>query len=309
MTTHNIDARYSTNNHVGGNQYNTFYNQNISAPAISSSQAPSTSSLSFNDAPLDLLSVYFMGRDKELARIRKVLETHHGDTPTRCIIHGMHGLGKSQLALQFAKLSFEQHRYPLVFWMSATTVEKLNQGYIHPLNLVGHPDQMHPEQNARLTAARRWLEESGSVRWLLVLDNVDPCTLGFIRQNLPRKNPRGKILFTTRSPTVATALARASGQQHEVIELGIPVVEDAAHLFLTEGGIDIASATALIMSRAEKVVRRVGCLPLAVSHAASFMKESHKTLGDIIDLLDNEQIRVRSYAFAFCKHSSFVNNS
>jgi NB-ARC domain len=304
MAAHNIDARYSTNNQVGGNQYNTF----MSAPVGSSSKTPSTSSLSFNDAPLDLLSVYFMGRDKELARIQTVLETNHGDIPTRCIVHGMHGLGKSQLALQFAKLSFEQRRYPLVFWMSATTVEKLNQGYIHLLNLVGHPDRLHPEQSARLTAARRWLEESGSVSWLLVLDNVDPCTLGFIRQNLPHKNRRGSILFTTRTVTVATALARASGQQHEVIELGIPDVEDAAHLFLTEGGMDVTSATALTMSKAMKVVRHVGCLPLAISHAASFMKESHKTLGDVIRLLDSEQIRVCSYAFAFCKHSSFVND-
>jgi NB-ARC domain len=268
---------------------------------------PATS-LSFNDAPLDLLSVYFMGRDKELARIRKVLETSHGDIPTRCIIHGMHGLGKSQLALQFAKLSFQQHGYSLIFWMSATTVEKLNQGYIHLLNLVGHPDRLHPEQSARLTAARRWLEEFGSVSWLLVLDNVDPSTLGFIRQNLPRKNQKGNILFTTRTAAVATALARSAGQQHEAIELGIPDVEDAAHLFLTEGGMDVTSTTALTMSKAEKVVKRVGCLPLAVSHAASFMKESHKTLGEIIDLFDSEQIRVRSYAFAFCKHSSFVNN-
>jgi hypothetical protein len=280
----------------------------VSAPTESPSQTPSTSSLSFNDAPLDLLSVNFMGRDKELACIRKVLETSHGDIPTRCIIHGMHGLGKSQLALQFAKLSFEQRRYSVVFWMSATTVEKLNQGYIHLLHLVRHPDRLLPEQSARLMAARRWLEESGSVRWLLVLDNVDPTTLSSIRQILPHKNRRGKILFTTRTATVATALARAAGQQHEVLELGIPDLEDAAHLFLTEGGIDITSASALIMDKAKKVARHVGCLPLAVSHAASFMKESHKSLDDIIHLLDSEQIRVRSYALAFCKHSSFVND-
>jgi NB-ARC domain len=141
-----------------------------------------------------------------------------------------------------------------------------------------------------------------------VLDNVDPDTLGFIQQNLPRKNRKGKILFTTRTAAVATVLSRAAGQEHEVIELGNPDVEDAAHLFLTEGGMDVTSSTALTMSQAERVVKRVGCLPLAVSHAASFMKESQKTLGDIIDLFDSEQIRVRSYAFAFLKHSSFVNN-
>jgi hypothetical protein len=308
MATHSVDARYNTSNEVSGNQYNAYYNQYISAPASSSSQTPSTLSLSFNDAPLDLLSVHFMGRDKELASIGQALEDNYGDIPTRCIVYGMHGIGKSQLALQFAKLSFEQRRYSLVFWMSSTTVEKLNQGYIHLLNLVGHPDRLHPEQSARLTAARRWLEESRHIRWLLVLDNVDPSTLEFIRQILPRKNHKGNILFTTRTATVATALARAAGQQHEVIELELPNVGDAAYLFLREGGIDVTGTTALTVSRAEKVVRRVGCLPLAVSHAASFMKESHKTLGDIIHLLDSKQLQVRWHALALCKYSSFVND-
>jgi hypothetical protein len=63
-----------------------------------------------------------------------------------------------------------------------------NHLYIHLLNPVGHPDWLYPEQNAKLKAARCWLEESGSANWLLALDNVDTSTLGFIRQSLPRTN-------------------------------------------------------------------------------------------------------------------------
>jgi hypothetical protein len=86
-------------------------------------------------------------------------------------------------------------------------------------NLVHHPDRSHPEQGARLTAARRWLEDSGFVNWLIMLDNVDPSTLSFLREHLPRRNRQGNILFTTRTSTVAQALAYTAGQQHETLDL------------------------------------------------------------------------------------------
>jgi hypothetical protein len=128
----------------------------------------------------------------------------------------MHGIGKTQLALQFARLSFEQQRYSHIFWFSATTVEKLQDGFTILLNLV---HRSHPEQGARLTAARRWLEDSGFVNWLIMLDNVDPSTLSFLREHPPRRNRQGNILFTTRTSSVAQALAYTAGQQHETLDL------------------------------------------------------------------------------------------
>jgi hypothetical protein len=160
----------STVNKIGRDQYNIVYNQ--VGRSGSSPQAPT--SLTFNDAPLGLLSAYFTGREEELANIQRIFDVVHNDMPARCVVHGMHGLGKTQLALQFANLSFIQQRYSIIFWISATTVEKLNQGFAKILHLVDHPHQFHPDHDARLTAARRWLEESGLVSWVLVVDNVNP---------------------------------------------------------------------------------------------------------------------------------------
>ena len=59
----------------------------------------------------------------------RVFGVTHGNVPIRCAIHGiMHGLGKTQLNVQFANMSFDQARYSHVFWSSTTTVEKLHQG-------------------------------------------------------------------------------------------------------------------------------------------------------------------------------------
>jgi hypothetical protein len=289
-----VIGRENTINNITGDQY--LYNITV-VNQVDSGKAPE--SLVLNDAPLDLLSVHFIGRNEELDRIGKILDTvrEDDDVPARCVIQGMHGLGKTQLALQFAKLSFKRQRYSLIFWISATTVEKLSQGFVDLLNLVGHPDRSHPEQSTRLKAARRWLEDANSIDWLLILDNVDRNTISFIREHLPRRNQRGNIIFTTRPTAVASALACVAGQQHEVLELGLPDLREAATLLLAESNIN---ATSVTISKAENVVKRVGRLPLAISQAASFMKESRKNLDEILLVFEGQQIQVCYEFTLFC---------
>jgi hypothetical protein len=279
MSTEQV-ALFSTINNVGGDQYN------IRVESRSpSNQAPTP----FTEAPIGFLSDYFTGRENELADIAKGLDVVHGDIPTRCVVYGMHGIGKTQLALQFAKQCFDQHRYSHIFWMSGTTVEKLNQGFTDLLTLVVHPDRSNlTDQSARLKAARRWLEDAKSINWLLVLDNVDHAVLDFLREHLPHKNQRGKILLTTRTENLATALARSAGKRYHAFELGLPNVKDATNLLLAESDVDIAAITTLTKSKAEDVVKFVGRLPLAISHAASFMKETHINLDEILDLFHSK---------------------
>jgi NB-ARC domain len=286
MSTQQV-ALGNTSNYVTGDQSNSNYNYNIRIESSSSGQAPTPPS--FTEAPIDLLSVHFTGREEELADIARKLKVVHGNVPTRCAIFGMHGIGKTQLALRFASDSFDQHQYTHIFWMSGTTIEKLNQGFTDLLTLVAHPDRANlGDQRAKLTAARRWLEDAISINWLLVLDNVDATVLSFLQEHLPRKNQQGKILVTTRTADVATALVRTAGKQHHTIEIGLPKVEDATRLFFVESNIDITAATTLTKSKAEDVVKFVGRLPLAISHTASFMKQTQKSLDELLLLFHSE---------------------
>jgi hypothetical protein len=182
--------------------------------------------------------------------------------------------------------------YSVVFWISGATVEKLNQGFAKVLTLVGHPDR-DPEQSTRLTLARRWLEESGangSIKWLLILDNVDQEAVSFLKEHLPRKNSNGNILLTTRTEAVAEVLASVAGQQHSIFELQAPDPHDAAHQILEEAGIGASNAAPISRSRAEALAKCVGRLPLAISHAASFAKQSHKSLDDVLGLYQSKHI-------------------
>lgn len=282
MLQQTIDGRNSVNYSVGGNQINLHYH------TLESSN-PTPYPLSFNDAPIDLLSIHFAGRERELDNIKEALNIKHGSAPTRCAIHGMPGLGKTQLALRFAKLTYDRGEHNQVFWISATTIEKLNQGFAKILDLVNHPDRSIPDQNTKLTTARRWLEESDSLGWLLILDNVDRKTLRYLQEHLPRKNPLGNIVFTTRTEDVAKAVVSAAGQRHHTFELQALDCHSAANLLLQEAGWEICDVPPSVLSKAEDLVRYIACLPLAVNQAASFMQQAHKTLDDLLLLFHQSE--------------------
>lgn len=194
---------------------------------------------------------------------------------------------------------YEQGRYQIVFWISAATIEKLNHGFAKVLDLVDHRDRNYPEQSSRLTSAQRWLEELDSVKWLLVFDNVDKGTLDFLREHLPRKNSSGNILFTARTKAIAEAAVSTAGKQHQTFGLRAPDLDDAVKLLLIEAGIDTSNYMSLSTKAAEDLVKCVGCLPLAISHAASFVKQSHKNLGDLLRIYRSEHKYHVCLAFVF----------
>jgi hypothetical protein len=251
---------------------------------------------SLNDAPVDLLSTHFIKRERELGLVRNAHQVSEDSMPTRCAIWGIPGVGKTQLALRYTKLFVEYPTVSAVFWMSCSNVEKLQQGFSRLLNLIGHPDQFKPEQNARVIAARRWLEQpevSEIHRWLLVLDNVDITTLEFLRENLPRQGKHGRILITTRTEAVAHAVCRASGELQLSFELEPPVMGDAIIFFLDSVGVSDDSMSRVSRRQITDLIKCLGRLPFAVEQAASFMTQSSQTIESFTRLYGgNEKSRV-----------------
>ena len=280
----NID----TYNEIAGNVNSTHLHFNFPPRAIAGPSTPKNVARcpSFNDAPVDLLSVNFTGREREMALIIELLDILYGDVPTRCALHGMHGVGKSQLFYALAKDLYDKGRYTNVFWMQATTIEKLHQGFSKLLHLVSHPDRSSTDDSARLTAARRWLEDFNSGRWLLVIDNVARETINFLREHLPRKNDRGNILFTTRTEDVAKALTDVAGKRHGIVELRIPGIENAAEMFLKHLDDPETPADA---NKIQEVVKGIGCLPLAVAQVASYMTGTGSSLDDMLAIFKSER--------------------
>lgn len=280
-----IDARNSIFNDISGNQNNLSAGSTFHG-VYSCTSPDSATPIPFNDAPVDFISTHFVGRDKELERTGKHLEAVHDNVPTHCAISGMAGIGKTQLILQYAKQSFDRDQYSFVFWMSGATEEKLNQGFAHILDLINHPACDHHDQNRRLTATKRWLEECQQA-WLILIDNVRQDALPFLRHHLPRQNKKGNLLFTTRSAELARAITSVAGQQYPIIELRPPSLADAAALLLGEAELSAENPS---YKMAEDVVKCVGCLPLAIAQAGTFARQAKNTLDDLLGLYQSDEV-------------------
>ena len=243
-----------------------------------------------NDAPLGILTAHFTGRKSELAQITSMLTPRQDNMPAQCAIVGMPGLGKTQLALKHTLEVFDQARGPIIFWTSAATTEKLAQGLCKILDLVDHVDRDHTDQNVRLSAAQRWLEGTGRdfpLPWLLVLDNVNEESVPFLREHLPRTNGRGAMLFTMRSIDVASALLTSDLNQG-ILDLEVLNPTDASNLLLAELQASKLDETASQLVKAEKLVKSVGRLPLAIGHVASFANQHLKGLDYILHLFEDQ---------------------
>lgn len=154
---------------------------------------------------------HFVGRSDELAAIHKELQ-HNGSRKT-VVVHGLGGMGKTQLALAYA----QRHKaeYSAVFWLNSKSEDTLKQGYAVAAKRIyrDHPSLVYLEAVTKgsdldepAEAVKRWLSSAGNDRWLVIYDNYDtpklpghnePGTFD-VRPFLPEAN-HGAILITTRS--------------------------------------------------------------------------------------------------------------
>ena len=119
--------------------------------------------------PSFLLSPSFNGWDHELYEIEERLSNAPGKQPRCCIVQGMPGVGKTQLALKFATLAFRHGRYLYVPWVWAMSVGKVVQDFSKLADLVRLPGRYGLEQTGRLPAMWACLEGSTAARsWLLI---------------------------------------------------------------------------------------------------------------------------------------------
>ena len=300
--TDNRPLEIGTYNEVHGNQIQTTYHFVLSSnSAAGPGNAPSGSTCpSFNDVPLGLASDDFTGCKEVTDLVIEILKTSNGEMPSRCALYGMRGVGKSRVSYAVAKDLFDEGYYRNIFHIRATSIEALYEDFSHLLHLVSHPHQFAPEQNARLTAARLWLENFKAGKWLLILDDVACETVASLREHLPRNNSRGSILFTTSSEAVAEAL---TGERARMVELCLPDVDEAAKL-LKHLSKDHATADA---STVKDVVKGVGCLPLAIAQATAYMKDSGLTLNEMSTRLKSERrVEVMSRRSIHAQDSRFI---
>ncbi|MFF5498134.1 tetratricopeptide repeat protein [Streptomyces aquilus] len=180
-------------------------------------------------------------------------------------IHGLGGVGKSTLALQYA--ARYRDAYTLVWWITAETAESIVTG------LGGLAMALCPQwagaagPDERAAWALLWLQEHAG--WLLVFDNVeDP---GVLRPYLGTLH-RGHHLATSRKATGWHAVAPS-------MALGLLPLEEAVDL-LTRLAFPGRAPTREEWAAATELARVLGCLPLALEQAGAYVYETGAGLDD-----------------------------
>ncbi|MFG2437969.1 tetratricopeptide repeat protein [Streptomyces sp. NPDC048508] len=185
--------------------------------------------------------------------------------PVGGVLAGMGGVGKTQLAADYARTAWSASEVDVLVWITASDSTAVTSGYGQAGIEVLGADPAAPEAAARQFLA--WLEpknESKSCRWLVVLDDIgDPSALNGW---WPPSSPYGRTLATTRRRDAALF-----GVGRRRIEVGEFTAVEAAD-YLTEA--------LAVHGRTEPpdditaLAHDLGCLPLALSQAAAYMIDS-----------------------------------
>jgi hypothetical protein len=264
-----VQVRDSQGVQVGdhGTQHNKYIQTYIETQVIQPSPAPGAASPAGSRLPGSMSRVWniparnpgFTGRDELLGAVRERLLA--GDRAVVQALRGMGGVGKTQLATEYAHRFAES--YDLAWWVNA------EQG-----GLIG--DQFAAlgvalgcvQAGARLEVVRAVvlaeLRQRG--RWLLVFDNAtDPADV------TPwLAGGTGHALITTRergwsevaAPVEVDVLARAES---------VAILRDRV--------------TGLSEADADRLADELGDLPLAIAQAAAFMAETDMAAAEYLGLL------------------------
>lgn len=149
------------------------------------------------------LNPRFFCRDQEVDMVRKTLDPVQGHEELRVMsIHGLGGVGKSQLALNYANTSMKS--YDVIAWIPYETHVKITRALSMLAKKLGLPKGDDSEDDCQASSkVKDWLNGSGR-SFLLIFDNVEQINI------LPEVWPsseKGSILITTRSPSVASERA------------------------------------------------------------------------------------------------------
>lgn len=227
---------------------------------------------SFHNPPFGR-NLYFTGRGAQLNQLHSLLTAGKQVALTQAI-SGLGGIGKTQLALEYAHRY--QKSYHDIFWVNAETEDTWIDSYVRLAGLLRLPEYEEADQHKTREAFMHWLRRHSN--WLLILDNVEdlPLLKRFVLQD-----GQGAILLTTRR-RVTEPMAQALELEH--------LPENEALLFLLKRtkvlslNQSMEEASEQDIEAARTITRLLGNLPLAIDQAAAYMLETPCSFSDYIAL-------------------------
>ncbi len=186
-------------------------------------------------------------------------------------IHGMGGVGKTQMAIEYAYR--HQSEYDIVWWIPAERPGQIGQALVELAQRLGLGTSA--EANIAGPAVREALREGRPYsRWLLIFDNADSPER--VRDYFPTGGS-GTILVTSRN--------RRWSVVGPSLEVDVFTREESKELLRRSSayGEDLADA------EADRLAEALGDLPLALEQAAAWRAETGMPVSEYLRLFEHKR--------------------
>ncbi|KAF2175506.1 TPR-like protein [Zopfia rhizophila CBS 207.26] len=201
---------------------------------------------------------------------------------TRAALVGLGGVGKSQIAIEYAYQVRDESPTTWAFWVHGGTRARFEEGY----RRIAEATRMDGWDNPKADVLRRvrsWLCDESNGRWVMVVDNADDSDVFFpplhrtqaVRATIPGQageplldflpqSPNGSILVTSRSQDVAH---RLTGSHSSIIEVKPMDEDDALALLQKKLSFNVNKGNAVELTHA------LDYMPLAITQAAAYIAQ------------------------------------
>ncbi|KAF1964201.1 TPR-like protein [Bimuria novae-zelandiae CBS 107.79] len=208
----------------------------------------------------------------------------------RAALVGLGGVGKSQLAIQYAHSIRDASLQTFVFWVHASTRARFEEAYRDIADRLQLPGRSDPKTDV-LWLVSNWLRHETNGRWVIVLDNVDDVEIFFPSRKRRRneadasaqtplatylpQSRNGVILVTSRSKDAAARLAGGYNKIREVLAMN---ESEGLQLLCNKLG------NLPIEESAVELLRALDYIPLAITQAAAYIsRRARMTVARYLD--------------------------
>jgi len=234
---------------------------------LADQDGPATDAAIWGDVPPR--NPVFTGRDELLAQLERRLLTESMTAVLPQALHGMGGVGKSQIAIEYAYRN--RSKYQLIWWIAAEQQSRILSSLVDLGQRMGHEKGL-AVSDAVLQVQEALRAGAPYENWLLIFDNAE--TLDAVRPYFPEAGS-GKVLVTSRNP--------AWSEVALTLEVDVFTREESIRL-LQRRNPDVSDA------QADELAAALGDLPLAVEHASAWCATTGIDVSDYLVLL-YEQLR------------------
>ncbi|KAE8406771.1 kinesin light chain [Aspergillus pseudonomiae] len=222
----------------------------------------------------------FIGRNAELDTLKQKLLVNKDCQ--KVSLSGLGGIGKTQVALQFAYSVKEDCPEYSIFWVQALSMETFELSCREIAGVLGIRQEQEGGEDLKILVRQR-LSAKTAGKWLLVIDNADDLDLlrGTYQTEgllafLPESDG-GLTIFTTRHGAVAQYLAGS-----DVVEIGKMTRQETTDLLhkslVRKNPSDNFETVVNLLAELEY-------LPLAITQAAAYINTNKGSISEYLRLL------------------------